>query len=158
MLKYYTIIFRLITSILFGHDPRQLISTVLEWRLSKVLASRYITHTHANFFYIYILPIWNSRAYRVGEKASPTSKTEDERRKRSLAADTGWKVPSIFSNQHSITGDIREGAASFPRRKPRGQGGTMRGRKRSRSVGVYGSGMRGIARIASRRPDAILHY
>lgn len=36
------------------------------------------------------------------EKGSPTSKMESERRKGSVAADTGWKVPSIFSNQHSI--------------------------------------------------------
>jgi len=97
------------------------------------------------------------------EKASsPTSKMENGRRKKSPATDIR-KVPSIFSNQHSIADDIREGAASFPRRKrgaKRGDKlrGTMRGRKKVRYVGVYGSGMRGIARIASRRPDAILHY
>jgi len=51
--------------------------------------------------YVYIIH-WNSWAYRDGKSIFSIDVGEKER-----LPDAGWEVPSIFSNQHSIAGDIR---------------------------------------------------
>jgi len=76
---------------------------------------------------------------------------------------------NIFQSTFDCRGDIRSNPHQRSGLNPREgnhiegvqgarTGDEMRGRREIEGVGVYGSGMRSIARIASRRPDAILHY
>lgn len=97
------------------------------------------------------------------------SDVEDGEREEEEIAGCGYRMESpinIFQSTFDCRRYTRRSglvpAKETTEQRERGRGRVARcagaRREGSKCGRIYGSGMRGIARIASRRPDAILHY